>query len=47
MSAWGRATWTALAAAYARLGFTLTPMARHRGKATANRCIMLRAATSS
>ncbi len=30
-----------LAAAYARLGFTLTPMARHRGKATANRCIML------
>ena len=31
----------ALAAAYERLGFTLTPMARHRGKATANRCIML------
>ena len=31
-----------LAAVYERLGFTLTPMARHRGKATANRCIMLR-----
>ena len=30
-----------LAAAYQRLGFTLTPMARHRGRATANRCIML------
>ncbi len=30
-----------LAACYERLGFTLTPMARHRGKATANRCIML------
>ncbi len=30
-----------LAATYQRLGFTLTPMARHRGKATANRCIML------
>lgn len=32
---------SALAATYRRLGFTLTPMARHRGKATANRCIML------
>ena len=31
----------ALAAVYGRLGFTLTPMARHRGKATANRCAML------
>jgi hypothetical protein len=31
----------ALATTYERLGFTLTPMARHRGKATANRCIML------
>ena len=31
----------ALADAYQRLGFTLTPMARHRGKATGNRCIML------
>ncbi len=30
-----------LAAAYERLGFTLTPVARHRGKATGNRCIML------
>ncbi|WP_158742610.1 VOC family protein [Acidisphaera sp. L21] len=30
-----------LAAAYERLGFTLTPPARHRGKATGNRCIML------
>ncbi len=30
-----------LAAAYERLGFTLTPYARHRGKATCNRCIML------
>jgi hypothetical protein len=30
-----------LAAAYERLGFTLTPTARHRGKATGNRCIML------
>ncbi len=30
-----------LAAAYQRLGFTLTPVARHRGKATGNRCIML------
>ncbi len=30
-----------LAAAYERLGFTLTPVARHRGKATHNRCIML------
>lgn len=30
-----------LAAAYERLGFTLTPIARHRGKATGNRCIML------
>lgn len=30
-----------LATCYERLGFTLTPMARHRGKATANRCIML------
>ena len=30
-----------LAAAYERLGFTLTPFARHRGKATGNRCIML------
>ena len=30
-----------LAAAYQRLGFTLTPTARHRGKATGNRCIML------
>ena len=28
-------------AAYERLGFTLTPTARHRGKATGNRCIML------
>ena len=32
---------SALAATYRRLGFTLTPTARHRGKATANRCIML------
>lgn len=31
-----------LEAAYERLGFTLTPVARHRGKATGNRCIMLR-----
>ena len=31
-----------LAASYERLGFTLTPMARHRGKATGNHCIMLR-----
>ena len=30
-----------LAAAYQRLGFTLTPVARHRGKATGNHCIML------
>ncbi len=30
-----------LATAYERLGFTLTPTARHRGKATGNRCIML------
>ncbi len=30
-----------LAATYQRLGFALTPMARHRGKATGNRCIML------
>ena len=30
-----------LAAAYERLGFTLTPVARHRGKATGNRCVML------
>ena len=30
-----------LAASYERLGFTLTPFARHRGKATCNRCIML------
>lgn len=30
-----------LAATYERLGFTLTPTARHRGKATGNRCIML------
>ena len=30
-----------LAATYERLGFTLTPAARHRGKATGNRCIML------
>ena len=30
-----------LAATYERLGFTLTPVARHRGKATGNRCIML------
>ena len=30
-----------LAATYERLGFTLTPFARHRGKATGNRCIML------
>ncbi len=32
----------ALAATYQRLGFTLTPYARHVGKATCNRCIMLR-----
>ncbi len=32
----------ALVAAYERLGFTLTPLARHRGLATGNRCIMLR-----
>ena len=32
----------ALAASYERLGFTLTPYARHVGKATCNRCIMLR-----
>ncbi len=31
----------ALAATYERLGFTLTPVARHRGKATWNRCAML------
>ena len=31
-----------LATAYERLGFTLTPIARHRGKNTGNRCIMLR-----
>ena len=37
----GAADLAALAATYQRLGFTLTPMARHRGKATANRCIML------
>ena len=30
-----------LAASYQRLGFTLTPTARHRGRATGNRCIML------
>ena len=32
----------ALEAAYQRLGFTLTPLARHRGLATGNRCAMLR-----
>ncbi len=31
-----------LEGAYERLGFTLTPLARHRGLATGNRCIMLR-----
>ncbi len=30
-----------LAASYERLGFTLTPVARHRQKPTGNRCIML------
>ena len=33
---------TALAAAFQALGFTLTPLARHAGGRTGNRCVMLR-----
>jgi Glyoxalase-like domain len=34
----------ALAATFQRLGFTLTPLARHAGGRTGNRCVMLRGA---
>ena len=34
----------ALAAAFGRLGFTLTPLARHAGGRTGNRCVMLHGA---
>jgi len=33
---------TALSAAFERLGFSLTPLARHAGGRTGNRCVMLR-----